>query len=122
MAENKEYITHPDDNGSISISEEVLATIAACAVMEVDGVAGMSLSPVKDIAELFGKKLLSKGVKVHVEEGVFSAEIFVTVSIGYAVNEVGAAIQNAVAAAIESTAGIPVESVNVHICGMSLDK
>ena len=60
MGENKEYITHPAENGSISISEEVLAIIAACAVMEVDGVAGMSLSPVKDIAELFGKKLLSK--------------------------------------------------------------
>ena len=41
MAESKEYMTQPEENGSINISEEVIAAIAVGAVREVEGVSGM---------------------------------------------------------------------------------
>ena len=41
MAESKEYMTLPEENGSINISEEVIAAIAVGAVREVEGVSGM---------------------------------------------------------------------------------
>ena len=38
MAENKEYFSKEVENGSIQISEEVVASVAAMAVLEVEGV------------------------------------------------------------------------------------
>lgn len=37
MAENKEYMIHQEDDGSIQISEDVLASIASTTALEVDG-------------------------------------------------------------------------------------
>ena len=37
MAENKEYYTQKVENGSIQISEDVVASVAAMAVMEQEG-------------------------------------------------------------------------------------
>ena len=41
MGENKEYMTHPEELGCIHISEDVLASIAAGAVTEVEGISGL---------------------------------------------------------------------------------
>ena len=41
MGESKEYMTLPEENGSINISEEVIAAIAVGAVRAVEGVSGM---------------------------------------------------------------------------------
>ena len=38
MGESKEYMTLPEENGSINISEEVIAAIAVGAVRDVEGV------------------------------------------------------------------------------------
>ncbi len=38
MADGKEYISCPDELGSIHISEDVLAVTAAAAALEVEGV------------------------------------------------------------------------------------
>ena len=38
MADGKEYISHEGELGSVSISEEVLAVIAAAAAVDVEGV------------------------------------------------------------------------------------
>jgi uncharacterized alkaline shock family protein YloU len=122
MGENREYVTTAEERGSINISEEVLAVIAGGAALEIDGVAGLYSSPGRDIAELLGKKNLAKGVRIHVDEKTITADIYIMAAFGSAVNEVGAAIQKAVATAIESTTGLEVEAVNVHICGISFRK
>ena len=36
MNENKEYVTHQEEMGTIHISEDVLAAIAASAALEID--------------------------------------------------------------------------------------
>lgn len=122
MGENKDYITYDQELGSINISEEVLAVIAGGATLEVDGVAGLYSTPGRDIAELLGKKNPAWGVRIHVEDKTITADIYIMAAFGSAVNEVGEAIQKSVATAIESTTGLAVVSVNVHICGISLKK
>ena len=54
MAENKEYYTQEMDNGSIQISEDVVASVTGMAVLEVEGVCGLSSSIGTDIAEMLG--------------------------------------------------------------------
>ena len=122
MGENREYITYPDEKGSINISEEVIAVIAANAAVEVEGVASLSASLGKDLAELLGKKNISKGVKISVSEEAVTADIFVMVRLGYAVNEVGMKVQQLVLSAIQDMTGFAIEAVNVHICGISFEK
>ena len=41
MGENKDYMTHAEKLGCIHISEEVLASIAAGAAIEVEGISGL---------------------------------------------------------------------------------
>ena len=49
MAENKEYMIHQEDDGSIQISEDVLASIASTTALEVDGVSALMSANVSDL-------------------------------------------------------------------------
>ena len=122
MGENREYVTHPDGKGSINISEDVIAVIAANAALETDGVASLSASIGKDIAELLGKKNLSKGVHIEVEEDKVKADVFIMVKLGVAVYDIASSVQEAVTQAIESMTGFAVAAVNVHVCGIALTR
>ena len=42
MAENKQYITQIQEGGTIMISEDVIATIVAHALAEVEGVGSLN--------------------------------------------------------------------------------
>lgn len=122
MGESKEYIRINDEKGSINISEEVVAVIAAAATIEVDGVHSLFFSHGKEPANMLSKKVLSKGVKLNIEGDDVIVDVYIIATIGYSVNEVGADIQRAVVSAVEATLGVKVSTVNVNICGVSLKK
>ena len=123
MADGKDYISCPDELGSIHISEDVLAVTAAAAALEVEGVGGLPANLGSDIAErLAGRKNLSKGVRVAVNEERVTVEISVLVRYGSSVQKAARAVQDAVANAIESTSGLSVEAVNVHVNGVTFDQ
>lgn len=119
---NKDYISYPDDKGSINISEEVVAVIAANAALETEGVAALSASLGKDIAELLGKKNLSRGVKISYDGESVKADVYIMVKIGVSVSKVGQQVQEAVASNIESMTGFTVSEVNVHVCGIAFNR
>ena len=54
MAENKQYITQTQENGSVMISEDVVMSIVAHAVSEVEGVVSISSKPVAELADMIG--------------------------------------------------------------------
>ena len=64
MAEKNEYFTQKLENGTLQISEDVVASVAAAAVLEVEGVCGLSSSISTDIAEMLGMKTLARGVRL----------------------------------------------------------
>ena len=119
MAENKQYITQIQNNGSVLISEDVIASIVAHTVGEVEGVAGLAAKPGADIADIIGKKNWGKGMKITIgEEDALSVECNVNVQYGHSVVSVAKAVQESVTNALESMAGVAVSSVNVNICGI----
>ena len=122
MPESKGYIRTSDERGSINICQSVVAVIAATAVIEISGVYGLYQSPGKELITLAGKKGLTKGVRVNVEEDDISVDVYIITEMGFSVNEIGIKVQKAVIAAIEEAVGIDVNTVNVHICGVSLKK
>ncbi|MFD0872103.1 Alkaline shock protein 23 [Chlamydia abortus] len=103
------------DLGNIQIAPEVIEVIAGLATIEVPGVAGMSGGFAGGIAELLGRKNLSKGVKVEVGQKEAAIDVSIIVEFGHKIPEVAGEIQQNVKQAIESMTGLDVVEVNVHI-------
>ncbi len=119
MAEIKEYVAKTDENGSVTISEEVIASIASIAALEIDGVAGLGTSTV---ADFLGKKANSKGVKITIGED--SAEIAMTITVkkGFVIPTVAKSVQANVIGAVESMTGLSVSAVNVKVGNVAFEK
>ena len=76
MADHKEYWSTESDQGSIRISEDVVASIAALATSETKGVSGLYSTLTSDIVSFLSKKNLSKGVRIEIgEQGTVKIEI-----------------------------------------------
>ena len=122
MSENRDYISRTDELGNIHIAEEVLASIAGAAAVEVAGVSGLSANFSSDIAELLGKKNQGKGVHIRVEEDKISVDVSVLMAYGHTIPEVGKAVQDNIKNAMESMTGLEVAAVNVAVSGIAFEK
>lgn len=121
MGDNKEYVTQIDELGSIHISEEVLAVITAAAALEVEGVSSLAGGG-KDISELLGKKNMTRGVHVQVNEDSVQVELTIMVKYGYTILDVARAVQDAVSINIESMSGLKAQSVNINVGGITFER
>jgi len=121
MAENN-YITRADAQGSVNISEDVIAIIASEAARSVDGVGGFSTSLGGEIADRISKKASARGVKVAVEEHDVSVDVFLLVKYGSVIVDVAKAVQEAVVSGVEAITGLQVKQVNVTVCGVQFEK
>lgn len=115
-----------DDNvykpseGSCIISEDVIATIASTAALEVAGVAGMAQRPA-DIRGIMGSGA-SKSVKVINNESETVLDVYINLKQGARIPDVAGEVQHQVKVAVQSMTGKPVTKVNVHIAGLALDE
>ena len=119
MADSKAYWTSDGDRGSVRISEDVIASIAAIAAAEIPGVGSLYSGIGTNVAEFLGKKNISKGVKVEFHGDLVEVEISYLVEYGYNLREVSKQIQSAVRSAIESMTGMRTTAVNVNVGGIS---
>lgn len=115
----EEERTLPSELGTIRIADEVVSVIAGLAAMDVPGVAAMSGGIAGGIAEVLGRRNLSKGVKVEVGAEEAKVDIFIVVKYGVRIPDVAWEIQENVKKAIETMTGLNVLQVNVHIQGVS---
>lgn len=122
MSDTKDYLVQPVEKGTVNISEEVVAAIAALAASEVEGVFGLAAGFTAGIAEMLGRKNMSKGIKLSIEDEIVRVECFVVVTYGYEIPTVATAVQDNVINAIESMTGLKVSGVDVSICGISSPK
>ncbi|MBM7855489.1 putative alkaline shock family protein YloU [Desulfohalotomaculum tongense] len=120
MENKKDIYVHDMENnlGSIRIADDVVGIIAGLAATEVPGVAGMSGGLGGGIAEMLGRKNLSKGVKVEVGQKEAAVDLYVIVDFGVRIPEVAANIQSNVKQAIEGMTGLTVVEVNIHVQGV----
>ncbi len=124
MADSKEYMTLPEENGSINISEEVIAAIAVGAVREVEGVSGMMTAMGSSVTDLVNNRKNAqkgaKGVKIDMTGTTLALDLYLTVQYGHAIPEVAENAQKAVASAVEAMTGCPVGTVDIHVGGVTL--
>ena len=91
--------------GRSTIASEILASYAADAVREVDGVGGLVESALHR----------HKGVRVVENDGRVRVEIHVTVEWGASIPEVGREVQQRVSAYLAQMASIELEAVDVIV-------
>ena len=121
MGENREYLTQNDNEGSINISEDVVAAIASGAIGEVEGVSSMMTTMTEQLTEQFMGKKPTRGVHMEVQDGEITLDVYLIVKYGFAIPELAAKVQDAVISAVASMTGFSVKAVNVHVGGISFN-
>ncbi|OPL11132.1 MAG: alkaline-shock protein [Firmicutes bacterium ML8_F2] len=115
---NEESRMLPSELGAVKIADEVVSIIAGIAAADIDGVASMSGGIGGGIAEVLGRRNLSKGVKVEVGEEEAKIDIFIIVDYGVRIPDVAWDIQESVKNALETMTGLRVSQVNIHVQGV----
>ena len=123
MNNNEEnMVTNLDAEGHVSISNDVVATIAAIAAKSVDGVYDMLNSITGGFAEFLGKKNPSKGVKVTITDRDVSIDMSVIVEYGAKIPDVAWEIQDKTKNEVEAMTGLNVVGVNISVDGVNVPK
>ena len=122
MAEYKQYISQIQENGMVMISEDVVATIVAHAMAEVEGIGSLGRKPGVTVNDFASKKTWSKGLKVLIaEDNTVAIDCTLMVKFGYSVVDVAAAVQQSVISNVESMTGVKITDINVNVCGIVHD-
>ena len=107
--------------GTITIAEELLATLAGYAAIECYGLVGMSSRKLKDgISELLGRDSLRKGVTIKLEEDQLIVDLYIVVSYGTRIPQVAQNVMEKVKYTLENITGLQVSQVNVNIQGVQV--
>ena len=107
--------------GEVAISEEVIATIAALATVEVKGVVSMVGTMPNEIIERLGMKKLSKGVKIEMLEDAVCIDLAVNISDTASIPKISEEIQTKVKNTVETMTGYPVASVNIRVASVEIE-
>ena len=116
---NEENRNLPSELGVVKIADEVVSIVAGLAAADIEGVASMSGGIAGGIAEVLGRRNLSKGVKVEVGAEDTKIDIYIIVKYGVRIPDVAWDIQEKVKKAVETMTGLKVTHVNVHVQGVN---
>ena len=116
--------TNPEiqENGNVNIADEVISVIASLAASEVKGVSGMVGGISGGIAELLGKKNLSKGVKLTANEDEVTVDLSIIGEYGVKIPDVAWELQKKVKNEVEAMTGLNVVGVNISVDGVNVPK
>lgn len=111
-------------DGQVTITNEVIATIAGGTAVECYGIVGMaSKSQIKDgIAEILRKENYSRGIVVRQEEEKLHIDMYIIVSYGTKISEVANNVQSQVKYTLSQSLGLAIDSVNIYIQGVRVAK
>ena len=113
-----------NDLGHVSISDDVIASVAGGTAVSCYGIIGMaSKNQVKDgITEILGKENYSKGIIVKKDEDKLVIDLYIIVMYGTKISEIANNVQSSVKYQIEKTLGVKVDEINIYIQGIKVNK
>ena len=108
------------ENKSISISNDVLATIITVAANEVEGVCGVTNTVSNGVSQLFKKKNALNGINIEVNEETqeVQVEVLISVKFGYELKPVAEKVQEKIKNAFESMTGLNPTSIVVNVANI----
>jgi uncharacterized alkaline shock family protein YloU len=109
------------DIGRLSLSEDVIATVAGVAATECYGIVGMASRRMSDgLAEILGRENLSRGVEVVIEGDAALITLNVIVGYGTRISEVAKNVVDKVKYTVENATGLKVSRVKVNVQGVKV--
>ena len=100
----------------MDIAPDVLDTIVALALKDVEGVVGQTST---GILSFFGSKQDQKGVRVsQVTSDTIDVSVSITVLNGFSLDKIAADARKAIADAILAQTGYTVNRVDIHVDGI----
>ena len=107
--------------GTITISKEVIASIAGIAAAECYGIVGMANQNIQEgFFQLIGVDSVSKGIAVNLADNKVSIDIHIVVGYGTNINTVSNNIIENVRYRVEKLTGINIEKINIIVQGVAL--
>ncbi len=104
----------PQPTGVVRVARQVLSTIVINTALQIPGIVRMA--QVNDQwARLLGREVPRQGVALTIKNNTVAADLYLIVESGSNIVEVGTAVQEEVASAIEEMIGMQVQDVNVYI-------
>jgi len=107
--------------GTVRIAPEVIEVITGIAASEVKGLYAMRGNFASGVAERFGKTDHSKGVKVVLEEDGIVIDLYAILHFGLSIPKVAQDLQTRIRETLQSTTGLNIREINVHVVGMKLE-
>ncbi len=104
-----------DEDGRISIAEDVISSIARIAADKVDGIAHSSGSGGSGLMSIFSGEDIAPNIKTELTNEEVRVELRISVEYGYPVHEVAQGVQQNVQRDIEQFAGVTVSNVDVFV-------
>jgi uncharacterized alkaline shock family protein YloU len=106
--------------GAVRVANEVVASIAALAACEVEGVSGMDEASARHFGDWVRRQTAHRGVRVQVEaDRSIHLEVFITVDSEAQLADVASSVQANVVEATERMLGLEVGEVNVFVSSVA---
>ena len=106
--------------GTLKISTEVLAKIARCAALEIEGVAGVSCGRQnKKLTSLLEASSIQSPVMVEMRDGTANITLYLMMNFGARIPSVAEKVQENVKNAVQNMTNVTVSRVDLVIAGLS---
>ncbi len=108
--------------GKVEIAPDVIEVIAGIATSEIKGVYSTRGNFAVGVAEKFGLKSHSKGIKVELTEEGVMIDVFVVFDFGVTIPVVAQKVQANIRETLKNMTALEIQEVNVHVVGVQMDK
>lgn len=106
--------------GSLQISTDVIAKIAKCAALEVDGIADVACGAPSKVKEFLKAVSLQTPVAVEMQDGIAEITINLMVKFGARIPAVAEKVQENIKSSVQNMTNVTVGRVNLVIAGVAL--
>lgn len=104
--------------GSLKISQEVLATIARVAALEIEGVDSL-VESTGSMKRVLGRSFGKNPIEIELNDDFAVVDISLNLRFGAKITEVCTAVQNSVKDNIQTMTGMAVSKVNITVAGIT---
>ncbi len=117
------YKIKSNDIGDITVTRELVETLAGLATLECYGLVGMVAHNIQSgISNILSRDSVRKGVEVTSSDDGLVIDVHVIVGYGMKITEVASNVMQKVTYVLENNAELPVASVNVNVRGVKVQR
>ena len=100
--------------GVVRVARQVLLTIVTHTALQIPGITRMAYKG-DSWSRFLNREIPRQGVTLTVKDNIVSIDLYLVLAAGVNIVEVGTAVQQEVASALEEIVGMQVHEVNVYV-------